>query len=58
MGDMLNVDSSGVEVTSMPNALQAAGLSPGAIYGMFGLGTEAAVLAFQQFQQLRFKASR
>jgi putative chitinase len=48
MSAMLQLNSSGPEVTALQRALQAAGFSPGAIDGSFGPGTEAAVLAFQR----------
>lgn len=52
MSDMLQLNSSGPEVTALQQALQAAGFSPGAIDGSFGSGTEAAVLAFQRSKGL------
>ena len=48
MSAMLQMNSSGPDVTALQQALQAAGFSPGAIDGSFGAGTEAAVLAFQR----------
>ena len=39
-------------MAALQQALQAAGFSPGAIDGSFGLGTEAAVLAFQRSKGL------
>src|ERR1700733_1041449 len=48
MSAMLQLNSSGPEVTALQQALQAAGFSPGTIDGSFGPGTEAAVLAFQR----------
>jgi putative chitinase len=48
MSALLQLDSSGPEVTSLQEALQAKGFSPGAIDGFFGGATEAAVLAFQR----------
>ena len=48
MSSMLQLKSSGPDVTALQQALQAAGFSPGAIDGSFGLGTEAAVIAFQR----------
>jgi putative chitinase len=48
MSTMLQLNSSGPEVTALQQALQSAGFSPGAIDGSFGPGTEAAVLAFQR----------
>jgi putative chitinase len=47
MSSMLQLNSSGPDVTALQQALQAAGFSPGAIDGSFGPGTEAAVIAFQ-----------
>jgi putative chitinase len=52
MSAMLRLNSSGAEVTVLQQALQAAGFSPGSIDGSFGLGTEAAVLAFQRSKGL------
>jgi peptidoglycan L-alanyl-D-glutamate endopeptidase CwlK len=52
MSAILRLNSSGAEVTALQQALQAAGFSPGAIDGSFGLGTEAAVLAFQRSKGL------
>ncbi|HWY58950.1 MAG TPA: peptidoglycan-binding protein [Terriglobales bacterium] len=52
MGALLQLNSSGPEVIALQQALQAAGFSPGAIDGSFGLGTEAAVLAFQRSENL------
>lgn len=52
MSAMLQLNSSGAEVTALQQALQAAGFSPGAIDGSFGLGTEAALLAFQRSEGL------
>jgi putative chitinase len=48
MSAILQLNSSGPDVTALQQALQAAGFSPGAIDGSFGMGTEAAVLAFQR----------
>src|SRR5712692_7431143 len=48
MSSMLQLKSSGPDVTALQQALQAAGFSPGAIDGSFGPGTEAAVIAFQR----------
>jgi len=48
MSTILRLNSSGPDVTALQQALQAAGFSPGTIDGSFGLGTEAAVLAFQR----------
>src|SRR5215469_10387956 len=52
MSTILRLNSSGPDVTALQQALQAAGFSPGAIDGSFGLGTEAAVLAFQHSKGL------
>lgn len=46
--DTLQAGSSGADVRSLQQALQAHGFNPGAIDGAFGPGTEAAVLAFQK----------
>ena len=40
--------SSGREVAALQDKLKAAGFNPGTIDGIFGGGTEAAVLAFQR----------
>ena len=48
MSAMLKLNSSGLGVTALQQALRAANFSPGAIDGFFGAGTEAAVLAFQR----------
>jgi len=50
--DPLKIDSSGAAVLALQTALEAHGFSPGAIDGLFGPGTEAAVLAFQQSEGL------
>ena len=52
MNDLLQLSSSGAEVSALQQALQAAGFSPGTIDGSFGAGTEAAVLAFQKSKGL------
>jgi putative chitinase len=52
MASILTLNSSGPDVIALQHALQAAGFSPGAIDGSFGLGTEAAVLAFQRSEGL------
>jgi peptidoglycan L-alanyl-D-glutamate endopeptidase CwlK len=52
MSDILKVNSSGPEVTALQHALAGAGFNPGNADGMFGLGTEAAVLAFQRSKGL------
>jgi len=51
MSAMLQLNSSGPDVTALQQALQAAGFSPGAIDGSFGPGTEAAVLAFSEAKE-------
>ncbi len=48
MSAMLQLNSSGPDVTALQQALQAAGFCPGAIDVSFGPGTEAAVLAIQR----------
>ena len=52
MSAMLQLNSSGPDVSALQQALQAAGFSPGAIDGSFGPGTEAAILAFQRSKGL------
>jgi putative chitinase len=52
MSAMLQLNSSGPDVTALQQALQAAGFSPGAIDRSFGPGTEAAVIAFQRSKAL------
>jgi peptidoglycan L-alanyl-D-glutamate endopeptidase CwlK len=49
---MLELNSSGPEVVALQTALRKAGFDPGAIDGFFGLGTQAAVLAFQRSERL------
>jgi putative chitinase len=49
---MLELNSSGPDVTALQTALRKAGFNPGAIDGFFGLGTQAAVLAFQRSEGL------
>jgi peptidoglycan L-alanyl-D-glutamate endopeptidase CwlK len=49
---VLKVDSSGDDVIALQQALKAKGFDPGKIDGSFGLGTEAAVLAFQKSEGL------
>jgi putative chitinase len=49
---VLKVDSSGADVIALQQALKAKGFDPGKIDGSFGLGTEAAVLAFQKSEGL------
>jgi len=48
MSSLLKLNSSGPEVTALQQALQSAGFCPGAIDGLLGAATEAAVLAFQR----------
>ncbi|HEX4769394.1 MAG TPA: peptidoglycan-binding protein [Bryobacteraceae bacterium] len=52
MGSVLKLGNSGRGIVALQNALAAAGFSPGAIDGSFGLGTEAAVLGFQRSEGL------
>lgn len=52
MSALLQLNSSGPDVTALQQALKVAGFSPGAIDGLFGPGTEAAVLAFQRSEDL------
>src|SRR5271166_5859579 len=52
MSSILKLDSSGPDVSALQKALQAAGFNPGDVDGTFGLGTQAAVLAFQHSQGL------
>ena len=52
MSVMLQLNSSGPDVTALQQALLTAGFSPGAIDGSFGAGTQAAVLAFQKSKGL------
>lgn len=52
MSAMLKLNVSGPDVIDLQQALRASGFSPGAIDGSFGLGTEAAVLAFQRSKGL------
>ena len=48
MTSMLQLNSSGPDVSALQKALLAAGFNPGAFDGAFGAATEAAVLAFQR----------
>ena len=48
----LREGSRGEDVTALQQKLQDRGFPPGRIDGNFGLGTEAAVLAFQQSEGL------
>src|SRR5277367_582764 len=50
--DPLKINSAGDAVVALQQALQAKGFSPGAVDGLFGPGTEAAVLAFQRSEGL------
>jgi peptidoglycan L-alanyl-D-glutamate endopeptidase CwlK len=52
MSDILGPNSSGPDVTALQQALANAGFNPGNADGIFGLGTEAAVLAFQRSKGL------
>jgi putative chitinase len=52
VSNILKVNSSGADVTALQDALARAGFNPGNVDGLFGLGTEAAVLAFQRSQGL------
>jgi putative chitinase len=45
---VLAVGSSGPEVTALQQKLKNEGFDPGLVDGEFGLGTEAAVIAFQK----------
>lgn len=49
---MLQLGDSGGDVTALQQALAAHGFNPGAIDGEFGGGTQAAVIAFQNSEQL------
>jgi putative chitinase len=49
---VLAVGSSGPQVVRLQEKLQALGFNPGKIDGIFGLGTEASVLAFQKSKGL------
>ncbi len=49
---MLQLGDSGSDVTALQQALAAQGFNPGAIDGDFGGGTQAAVIAFQNSEQL------
>jgi len=49
---ILKEGSSGPEVTKLQERLKELGFDPGAIDGIFGLGTEAAVIAFQKSKGL------
>jgi peptidoglycan L-alanyl-D-glutamate endopeptidase CwlK len=48
----LSVGSTGPAVRKLQRALRQNGFDPGAIDGVFGLGTQAAVLAFQKSERL------
>jgi peptidoglycan L-alanyl-D-glutamate endopeptidase CwlK len=50
--DTLREGARGDDVRSLQSALQQKGFNPGATDGIFGAGTEAAVLAFQQSEGL------
>jgi peptidoglycan L-alanyl-D-glutamate endopeptidase CwlK len=49
---MLKRDSSGPEVQEIQKKLKEKGFDPGTVDGIFGQGTEAAVIAFQKSQNL------
>ncbi|MCI0488264.1 MAG: peptidoglycan-binding protein [Blastocatellia bacterium] len=49
---ILKVEDSGPEVSRLQERLKESGFNPGAIDGRFGLGTEAAVIAFQKSKDL------
>jgi peptidoglycan L-alanyl-D-glutamate endopeptidase CwlK len=48
----LSVGSTGPAVQRLQRALKKKGFDPGAVDGVFGLGTEAAVIAFQKSERL------
>jgi peptidoglycan L-alanyl-D-glutamate endopeptidase CwlK len=52
MSEILKLNCSGPEVTALQQALARAGFNPGTPDGVFGLGTEAAVLGFQRSKGL------
>ncbi len=52
MSDILKLGSSGPDVLALQQALQKAGFSSGGLDGSFGMGTQAAVLAFQHSEGL------
>jgi len=52
MSKLLQVNSSGPDVAALQQALSKAGFNPGVADGLFGLGTEAAVLGFQKSKGL------
>jgi peptidoglycan L-alanyl-D-glutamate endopeptidase CwlK len=49
---ILKEGMSGTEVNNLQTALKAKGFDPGVIDGQFGLGTEAALIAFQKSENL------
>jgi peptidoglycan L-alanyl-D-glutamate endopeptidase CwlK len=49
---LLKLDSQGPDVVALQQALKAQGFDPGFADGDFGLGTEAAVIAFQKSEDL------
>src|SRR5205814_8224719 len=51
--ETLREGSEGDDVRSLQSKLKEKGFSPGAVDGVFGPGTEAAVLAFQQSEELQ-----
>lgn len=52
MASVLTLNATGPAVLALQQALAGAGFSPGANDGVFGLGTQAAVLAFQRSEGL------
>ncbi len=52
MSSLLKLNSTGADVEALQSALENAGFSPGAIDGVFGAATEAAVLGFQRSEGL------
>ncbi|HYP30350.1 MAG TPA: peptidoglycan-binding domain-containing protein, partial [Burkholderiaceae bacterium] len=49
---MLQLGDSGSDVSTLQQALADHGFNPGAIDGQFGGGTQAAVIAFQNSEQM------
>ena len=49
---IIQLGSSGSDVVLLQQSLQNAGFSPGGIDGDFGVGTQAAVIAFQRSEGL------
>ncbi|HMF78834.1 MAG TPA: peptidoglycan-binding protein [Bryobacteraceae bacterium] len=52
MSAVLELNSSGPDVVALQLSLRDAGFNPGSIDGLFDLGTQAAVLAFQRSENL------